>query len=188
MNCCEVTQPRPGLSLPRIPVPSARIRPRCVGGNEDNLKGQRRGAGVTIPAMKATAATLLALAGLSIATLRAAEPTETLTLACRGERIWWGAPNTDPVKEQVSMGIIVNFTARTVNGLGSDWRDAIPIHTITDTAITFFAERQNDSVEGSIIVTIDRITGDVDAGINTSGSSGKVSILYSLKCEPSAWL
>ena len=86
------------------------------------------------------------------------------------------------------MGIIVNFPARTVNGLGSDWRDAIPIHTITETAITFFAERQDDPVEASIIGTIDRITGDVDAGINTSGSSGKVSILYLLKCEPGAWL
>ena len=85
------------------------------------------------------------------------------------------------------MGIIVNFPARTVNGLGGDWRGAIPIHTITDTAITFFAERQNDSVEASIIGTIDRITGDVDAGIKVSGSSGKVSILYSLKCKPGAW-
>ena len=151
------------------------------------IKGQRRGAGVTIPAMKATAATLLALTGLLIVTAQAAEPTETLMLACRGERIWWGAPNTDPVKEQVSMGIIVNFTAWTVNGLGRDWRDAIPIHTITETAITFFAERQDDPVEASIIGTIDRITGDVDAGITASGSSGKVSMLYSLKCNPGAW-
>ena len=86
------------------------------------------------------------------------------------------------------MGIIVNFTAWTVNGVGTDWRDAIPIHTITDTAITFFAERQNDRVEASIIGTIDRFTGDVDAGIKTSGSSGKVSILYSLKCKLGAWL
>jgi hypothetical protein len=122
-----------------------------------------------------------------IVTAQAAEPTEMLTLACRGERIWWGAPNTDPVKEQVTMGIIVNFTARTVNGLGTDWRDAIPIHTISETAITFFAERQNDPVEASIIGTIDRISGDVDAGIKVSGSSGKVSILYSLKCKPGAW-
>ena len=137
--------------------------------------------------MKAIAATLLALTGLLIATVQAAEPMETLTLACRGEKIWWGAPNTDPVKEQVSMGIIVNFTAWTVNGLGGDWRGAIPIHTITETAITFFAERQDDPVEASIIGTIDRITGDVDAGINTSGSSGKVSIFYSLKCNPGAW-
>jgi hypothetical protein len=114
--------------------------------------------------MKATAATLLALTGLLIATAQAAEPTETLALACRGEKIWWGAPNTDPVKEQVSMGIIVNFTAWTVNGLGGDWRGAIPIHTITETAITFFAERQDDPVEASIIGTIDRITGDVAAG------------------------
>ena len=137
--------------------------------------------------MKATAATILALTGQSIVTAQAAEPTETLTLSCRGEKIWWGAPNTDPVKEQVSIGIIVNFTARTVNGLGTDWRDAIPIHTISETAITFFAERQNDPVEASIIGTIDRISGDLDAGIKVPGSSGKVSILYSLKCKPGAW-
>jgi hypothetical protein len=137
--------------------------------------------------MKPTAAALFALPGLLIATAWAAEPTGTLTLACRGEKIWWGAPNTDPVKEQVSMGIIVNFAAWTVNGLGGDWRGAIPIHTITETAITFFAERQDVPVEASIIGTIDRITGDVDAGITASGSSGKVSMLYSLKCKPGAW-
>ena len=85
------------------------------------------------------------------------------------------------------MDVIVNFTAWTVNGLGSDWRDPIPIHTITDIAITFFAEHQNDPVDASIIGTIDRITGDVDAGIKVSGSSGKVSMLYSLKCKPGAW-
>ena len=136
--------------------------------------------------MKATAAALFALAGLLIATARAAEPTEALTLACKGQRISWGAPNTDPVKEQVSMDVIVNFTAWTVNGLGSDWRDPIPIHTITDTAITFFAEHQNDPVDASVIGTIDRITGDVDAGITASGLSGKVSMLYSLKCNPGA--
>ena len=137
--------------------------------------------------MKPTTATLLALTGLLIGTAQAAEPTETLMLACRGERIWWGAPNSYPVKEQVSMGIIVNFTAWTVNGVGTDWRDAIPIHTITETAITFFAEHQYDPVEASIIGTIDRITGGVDAGITASGSSGKVSMLYSLKCKPGAW-
>ena len=123
--------------------------------------------------MKATAAALFALAGLLIATARAAEPTEALTLACKGQRILWGAPNTDPMKEQVSMGVIVNFTAWTVNGLGSDWRDPIPIHTITDTAITFFAEHQNDPVDASIIGTIDRITGDGDAGSRCPGRPEK---------------
>ena len=123
--------------------------------------------------MKPTAAALFALPGLLIATARAAEPTGTLTLACKGQRTTWGAPNTDPVKEQVSMGVIVNLTAWTVNGLGSDWRDPIPIHTITETAITFFAERQDVPVEASIIGTIDRITGDVDAGSRCPGRPEK---------------
>ena len=60
---------------------------------------------------------LLALLGL--ATAQAAEPTGTLTLACQGTRTTRGSPNTGgPFDEQVSMGIIVNFTDRTINAIG----------------------------------------------------------------------
>jgi hypothetical protein len=58
-------------------------------------------------------AMLLVLAGLSIA--QAAEPTGMLTLACQGtSTIHVPALNDPPLKQEVSMGIFVDFTARTV--------------------------------------------------------------------------
>jgi hypothetical protein len=56
---------------------------------------------------------LLALAGLSISTAQAAEG--VLTLTCQGRTIT--KIGTGPSKEEpMSMGVIVNFTARTVTG------------------------------------------------------------------------
>ena len=63
--------------------------------------------------MNTTAAALLVVAGLSM-TAQAAEPA-TLTLACKGTVTDTSKPNAKP--EPLSMGIIVNFTARTILGL-----------------------------------------------------------------------
>jgi hypothetical protein len=57
------------------------------------------------------ASILLALAALS--TVQAAEPTGTLTLACDGTAT---TPKENAKPQPVSMGIVVNFTARTVHG------------------------------------------------------------------------
>jgi hypothetical protein len=56
---------------------------------------------------------LLALGGLSISTAQAAE-TGTLTLACEGTV---ADEQADAKPKPISMGMIVNFTARTVAGL-----------------------------------------------------------------------
>ena len=73
------------------------------------------------------APTLLAFLGLT--TAQAAEPTGTLTLACEGTT----RLNYDDADEPSSMGIIVNFAARTVTGFR--YRDSkydyIPV-AITD--------------------------------------------------------
>jgi len=56
--------------------------------------------------------------GVISAVAQAAEPTGTLTLACEGT----ARDATSAVKppQPISMGIIVNFTARTVNGLSGE--------------------------------------------------------------------
>jgi hypothetical protein len=58
------------------------------------------------------AAILIVLAGLAIA--EAAQPTGTLTLACEG--MVTHQPEGKP--EPISMGMIVNFAERTVQGFG----------------------------------------------------------------------
>ena len=59
------------------------------------------------------AAVLLALAGLSISTAQAAE--RSVLLVCEGKVTHPSGPKPEPV----SVGIIINFTARTVT-----WTDA----------------------------------------------------------------
>ena len=65
-------------------------------------------------------------------TAQAAEPTGTLTLACKGT-----VTNTtmdDAKPEQFSQGIIVNFTARTVDGFGSP----VKITDVDEVTVSFW--------------------------------------------------
>jgi hypothetical protein len=119
---------------------------------------------------------LLALAALS--TAQAAEP-ERLTLACQGEKQMRSSlvPG-GPLEEQVSMGVIVDFTAGTVTGFGDEWPWPIPIRNLTSTAVPFRDDRPGPA--GRIIGAIDRITGATEASIR----SEKLDIMYSLKCKP----
>lgn len=76
--------------------------------------------GVLCSLLFASSALTAMVAGLSM-TARAAEPA-TLTLACTGTAT---SETEDAKPEPVSMGIIVNFTAGTVNGFtypGADLR------------------------------------------------------------------
>jgi hypothetical protein len=125
-------------------------------------------------------ATLVVLAGLLVSTAQSAEPTGTLTLACQGEKSSRGAPGSGiaPVQEQASMGLIVNFAAQTVSGFGGDWPFPIPMRNLSETAIVFGDERPG--LTGRIIGSIDRVTGEMEAGLR----SEKFSVSYSLKCKP----
>ena len=68
---------------------------------------------------------LLALVGLSISTAQAAEPTGTLTLACKGtETERWGEAGTS--SDEISIGIIVDFQKKAVLGLSGD-SEPVPI-------------------------------------------------------------
>jgi len=101
---------------------------------------------------------------------------ETLTLACKGTTT---AGTEDAKPEPVSMGIIVNFTARTVTGFtypGADF--PVTITKFDDVHILFSGS--NKSGNWTIMGSIDRVTGDVAA----TSTMSKLSTSYELKCRP----
>jgi hypothetical protein len=129
---------------------------------------------------------LLLLVGLSIA--HAAEPTGTMTLACEG-KTHEITQRRDDKTEPISMGIIVDFAARTVEGFGSDATFRIGIEGITETTINFSGSNVGDTRRDytyHVNGTIDRVTGAVQAVHSTTPkAAGQTwSTSYSLKCKP----
>jgi hypothetical protein len=110
----------------------------------------------------------------------------TLTLACQGTTTF-GTEAAKP--EPVSMGIIVNFTNRTVHGFGYpgfSGRFDFPVKITGMDAVTVAFHGSSQTGE-SITGSIDRVTGDVEARIQMSDSKtgDLLSILrYALKCRP----
>jgi hypothetical protein len=115
----------------------------------------------------------------TLSTAQATEPTGMLMLACQGQRLMHASNlPAPPQKDSVSMGIIVNFTTRMIEGF--DW--TFPIDTVTEIAITFVhGHIEKKNIGGQI----DRITGAVEASIWTPGLFGETLVEeYSLKCKP----
>ena len=124
---------------------------------------------------------LLALA-LSIA---AAEPTGTLTLACEGTTTNTVGPDAKP--EPISMGVVVNFTTRTVQGFGSGLLDyPVEITAVNEVIIAFGgASKPNNVGQHSIISgAVDLVTVELGATLSFWATTGSVSTSYSLKCKP----
>ena len=125
---------------------------------------------------------LLAVA-LSIA--QAAEPTGTLTLACEGTTTNTVGPDAKP--EPVSMGVVVNFTTRTVQGFGTGLLDyPVEITAVNEETIAFGgASKPSNVVQHSIISgAVDLVTGELEATSSFWDTTGSVSTSYSLKCKP----
>jgi hypothetical protein len=107
----------------------------------------------------------------------------TLTLACQGTKTWrWELENHPPLErtERISMGIIVNLTARTVTGLD---RSTLTIQSENEVTIGFGRVWSTNAGSVTVSGTIDRLTGDMAAtatAITTSTSIWN----YSLKCRP----
>jgi hypothetical protein len=138
--------------------------------------------------MKATAAALLVIAGLSISAQ--AQPA-TLTLACKGTTT---VTTMDAKPEPISMGIIVNFTARTVQGFlspGALMDYPVKITAVNDVIVAFSGSedyQQSRSSVASIDGFIDRVTGDVEATSTLTATNPPKTITsttYALKCRPS---
>jgi hypothetical protein len=123
----------------------------------------------------------------AISTAQSAEPTGTLTLACAGT-IKEGRPPLGTKPEPTSMGIIVNFDTRTLEGFDSDHTFRIAIGNITETDINFSGSNVGDPARSytyHIDGAIDRVTGAVEAMFHGSMKGGPTwSTSYSLKCEP----
>jgi len=104
---------------------------------------------------------------------------ETLTLACKGTVT---LPMFAEKLRPVSMGIIVNFTDRTV--LGFDFpRYPAKIKAANDAAIEFYATDDVSIIFGKI----DRVTGEVDATVAVRDQkTGKFDTMmtYELQCRP----
>jgi hypothetical protein len=117
-------------------------------------------------------------------TAQAAEPTR-LMLACKGTVTIKGSPIGDYDPDPVSMGLIVNFTTRTVQGT-SRWGphlfdDQLQITDWNEWTVVFsgFSKFLGTDIHGSM----DRVTGDVNM-ISTAEGQGFLHDIYSLKCRP----
>jgi hypothetical protein len=114
-----------------------------------------------------------------------AEPVD-LTLACQGTMT--DAAMTDAKPEPVSIGVVVNFTTRTVEGFHEPllFNSPMKITAMNDVTVVFkgFFDR-GLGVTRSTSGAIDRVTGDVEGGSVLSSRTNIVSsITYSLKCRP----
>jgi hypothetical protein len=81
------------------------------------------------------------------------------------------------------MGIIINFTTRTVQGFGLPGADYPVTITANDVTVTFSGQKEWDSMSGSI----DRVTGDVVADFSSYYGRERKTLLrkiYSLQCKP----
>ena len=120
------------------------------------------------------------LAFLGLATAQVAEPTGTVALACRGT----ATQDTEPdAKQPISMGIVLNFTTRTVQGF-PHIGDA-EITKVDDSRIVFVASYDDNNVEWGFAGTVDRVTGDLKAHwmlMNMETGNSRI-VAYRLKCQ-----
>jgi hypothetical protein len=112
-------------------------------------------------------------------TAQAAEP-EMLTLACEGTTTFKIQKQSPGKSSRISMGIIVNFTARTVAGF-TDPDDDVPakVRGVNEAIIVFGGVGKNGSI---IRGSIDRVTGVAEAWLANPETGSSTD--YSLKCKP----
>jgi hypothetical protein len=137
--------------------------------------------------MMKLAAAIILVVGLS--TTAQAVETGTLTLACKGTVV---DNYNGPEPEQLSMGLIVNFTTGAVEGFIlpdiPKWGYyPVNIERMNEVIVTFSGSGGTGGINSSMSGTIDRVTGDVDAShTDTDAKTGKMlnQTTYSLKCRP----
>jgi hypothetical protein len=127
---------------------------------------------------------------VGLSTAAQAVETGTLTLACKGTTVAGsegGYEGAEP--EQLSMGLIFNFTAGTVEGFDLGFSQNIPVKIagINEVTVAFGGSGRYLIGNLSMSGTIDRVTGDVGAEeVVTDAKAEKVlsRTFYSLKCRP----
>ena len=110
-------------------------------------------------------------------TIAAAEPTGTLTLACKGTIIVEYVATHNKVPSPVTMGIMVDFQKKTVVGFTPGNDIPVMIKDVDETAISFEGHALNVTISGNI----DRVTGTVVATI-INGETTTDSL--ELQCKP----
>ena len=130
---------------------------------------------------------VIALAVMLVGLPTAHAADTTLTLACQGTVIET-MMEEEKKPEPISMGIIVNFTNRTVQGFGHPGVIDYPVQITAWNEVTVafrgsgvFGD-QNISIAG----TIDRVTGDLEATNVFRGPKTQTEgrTQYKLKCKP----
>jgi hypothetical protein len=111
-----------------------------------------------------------------------------LTLACNGTTTTSGK-SEDAKPEPISMGIIVNFATRMVQGFGTPGLFDYPVKVTAanDVTVAFSGSHNMGSITMTIRGTIDRVTGDVEASdtsVDTKTSKFISWTNYALKCRP----
>jgi len=111
-----------------------------------------------------------------------AEPS-TLTLACSGTTV---AGYEKP--EPGSMSLIIDFSAGTVQGFCTPGLMDVPVRVrgINEVTVTFGGFGRVASSDWSILGSVDRVTGDLEATQHlTDSKTGKVysTLVYSMKCS-----
>jgi len=161
---------------------------RVRRGFWSGITGRRtkeNGFGLVSSAMLRLCSCVIALAVMLVGLPTAQAADRALTLACKGTVTL--RQNKDAQQDPVSMGIIVNFTARTVTGFEGDC--PVAITAFDDLDISFSGSRGNGdywTIEGST----DCVTGDMEAGWTkwalTSDLKRKLawSQILALKCRP----
>jgi hypothetical protein len=120
---------------------------------------------------------VLALAALS--TAQAAEPTGTLTLACKGTETHKGSAGIS--SDQINIGVMVDFQKKIVTGLGDS---VLTIDGLTETTISFSGGEANiGRPEGAwnMSGTLDRVTGSLVAA--STRSNPRLTLTYDLHCR-----
>jgi hypothetical protein len=136
--------------------------------------------------MLRTCSRIIALTAMLVALATAQAADTILTLACRGTTTS-GLEDAKP--EPVSMGIIVNFTNRTVQGFGFPGLLDYPVKITAwnDVTIAFNGSDSSLGSTSSIVGSIDRVTGDVEATsslANKKTGRFEPTMSYALKCRP----
>ena len=107
---------------------------------------------------------------------------ERLTLACQGTATDI-TQTVDGKPEPISLGIIINFTARTVAGLDFP----LKITSSDETSVFFKGSDDTERTFRTISGSIDRLTGDMKAVSIKTNKDTFISlgdVAYALKCRP----
>jgi hypothetical protein len=128
-------------------------------------------------------ARVIALAVMLVGLPTAQAADQVLTLACQGTATTKFGPDDSPTREPISVGIVVNFTARTVKGFLGAWEEDVPVKIIVANEATIqFGGSSGPTPEATTLSgSIDRVTGEAWA---SATMAGRASMTYALKCRP----